>query len=135
MTKGFPHALHDAGLPIVVPEDRWCSVEAVKRKFFGHYEGIPIEDLLAEYDERIVIFRQFNRHGEVRILEEGKRTWGELRTRIGETRFKEELIMTLALALHATFSILASPRSESQNVAEIRKKVVLGAKGTLSQES
>lgn len=43
--------------------------------------------------------------------------------------------MTLALALHATFSIIATPRSEPQDVAEIRKKVVHGAQRATSEAS
>lgn len=133
MTKGFPHALHDADLPIALPDDPGCAIETLKRRFFSHYESIPVEDLLSEYDERIAIFRQFGRHGEARILEEGKRTWGDLRARIGEEKFKEELIMSLALALHATFSIVATPPSQRSDISEIRYRVVNGAQRATSK--
>lgn len=136
MTKGFPHALHGTDIPITVPDDPGCGVEAIKKKFFGHYESVSIDDLLREYDERIDIFREFGRHGEARILEEGKRTWNDLRPRIGERRFKEELIMSLALALHATFSITTAPSgSKRPGIVEIRKKVVHGTERAASKES
>ncbi|MFB0965699.1 MAG: hypothetical protein QMC36_08710 [Patescibacteria group bacterium] len=59
MTKGFPHALHGTDLPIVVPDDPGCSIEAIKQRFFGHYDDISVDSLLSEYDERIAIFREF----------------------------------------------------------------------------
>lgn len=40
--------------------------------------------------------------------------------------------MTLALALHATFSITASQKSERAEIAEIRKKVVHGTDHSVS---
>ena len=133
MTKDVPHALYGTDIPITVPEDPGCGIEAIKRKFFGHYENVSVEDLLREYDERIAIFRQFGRHGEARILEEGKRTWGDLRARIGEEKFKEELIMSLALALHATFSIVATPPSQRSDISEIRYRVVNGTQRATSK--
>lgn len=135
MTQGFPHALHGTDIPITLPDVPGCSVEAIKKKFFSHYESVSVEELLREYDERIVIFREFDRHGEARILEEGKRTWSDLRSRIGEEKFKEELVMTLALALHATFSMVKFPRSERSDIVEVRKKVIRGADHATSQES
>lgn len=135
MIKGFPRVLSDTELQIAAPDVPGCGIEAIKKKFFGHYESVSIEDLLREYDERIAIFREFGRYGEARILEEGKRTWNDLRSRIGEERFKEELVMTLALALHATFSMVTVPRSERSDIVEVRKKVVRSAERAVSQES
>jgi len=103
----LPATLSKSDVPAVLPEETGeAGILAIRKKFFGHYEFVSTEDLLAEYDERIRVFREYGRHGEVRILNEGKRTWAELRSKIGEARFREELIMTLSLAFHASFLIV-----------------------------
>lgn len=125
MTLGFPHSLHDSDIKFDLDglAQEGCGVSLIKRKFFQHYEGISVRDLMLEYDERIAIFREFGCHGEAHILEEGKRTWGELRSKIGEERFKEELIMTLSLALHATFAMRTGPENAPEDVRKIRMRV------------
>lgn len=94
---------------------------AIRKEFLSHYDDISMEDLLAEYDERIRILREIGRYGESLILEDGRRTWKNFRSAIGEEQFREELIMTIALALHASFfhAMRHSPLPEGSEIPAI----------------
>lgn len=93
---------------------------AIRKEFLSHYDDISTEDLLAEYDERIRLFREMGHYGESLILEDGRRTWNDLRSSIGEGPFREELIMTIALALHASFfHVMRRPLPEGSGIPAI----------------
>lgn len=106
-----------------IRNETFDGLQNIRSRFLVKYEEIPIIELLSEYDERIRVFRKLQCYGEAKILEDGKRIWNELRSDIGEKRFREELIMTIALALHSSFISLVTEKSDSsKNVRKIGER-------------
>jgi hypothetical protein len=107
------------------PLSEYGGFEGIRNRLLVGYEDVPTSDLLLEYEERIQIFRKSRCYSEAKILEDGKRIWYELRPKIGETRFREELIMTLAVAFHSSFVTI--PRQKDSKipgcVSAVRKRI------------
>lgn len=106
--------------------EKGSGFEEVRNRFLLQYRRISTIDLLLEYEERIRVFREFGYYGEAKILEDGKRIWNDLLPQIGEERFREELVMTLALAFHSSFVIISkkgvkNPKDAAQIQADIRR--------------
>lgn len=106
-----------------IRNETFDGLQNIRSRFLVKYEELPIIELLSEYDECIRAFRKLQCYGEAKILEDGKRIWNELRSDIGEKRFREELIMTIALALHSSFISLVTEKSDSsKNVRKIGER-------------